>query len=163
MITPSTEMTYPDRLIIKDTCDKLVRCMSQFEKYTVKELKEDDYMDDFEEYEDFEKTISIPIYSYLNENPLDGLCEVYPNTTSNLSTGHVYSQISLLHNKDDRMSECNTGWGFPLRRFTKRHNIWNAVVACELYYSHFTRSLVRDVLLEEYRKEPLFLKKRKVV
>ena len=162
MITPPTEMTYQDRLIIKDTCDKIIRCMSQFKKYTTKQLMNDDYLYDYEEYEDFEKSTSIPIYSYRNENPLDGLCKVIPNLINESYKGSI---ITLSHYKDDRTCEENTSWGFPVSRFTKTNNIYNAVYACELFYRHFCdkkdklgRGAVSQMLLEEYRKEPLFMK-----
>jgi len=165
MITPPTEMTYKDRLIIKDTCDKIIRCMSQFSKYTKKELMNDDYLDDYEEYEDYEKSTSIPIYSYRNENHLDGLCEVRPITPVEGYVRNTGSRIILSHYKDDRPCEYDTSWGFPVRRFTKTKNIYHAVYACELFYQHFCdkkdelgRGAVSQMLLEEYRKEPLFMK-----
>ena len=167
MITPPTEMIYKDRLIIKDTCDKIIRCMSQFSKYTQKELMSYDFLDDYEEYEDFEKSTSIPIYSYRNENHLDGLCEVRPNIPDEDYVGNRGSIIILYHYKDDRTCEYDTGWSFPVRRFTKTNNIHHAVYACKLFYQHFCdqkdelgRGAVSQMLKEEYRKEPLFLKRR---
>ena len=121
MITPPTEMTYQDRLIIKNTCDKIIRCMSQFSKYTKK----------------------------------DGLCVVYPNVRNESFKGSI---ITVSHYKDDRPCEENTSWGFPVSRFTKTNNIYNAVYACKLFYEHFNRGEVAEMLLEEYRKEPLFMK-----
>jgi len=140
--------------------------MSQFGKYTKKELKNDDYWDDFEEYEDFEKSTSIPIYSYRNENHLDGLCKVEPTHHIEGYKGNTGSIIILYHYKDDLTCEYDTSWGFPLCRFTKNSNIYNAVFACELFYQHFCdqkdelgRGAVYKMLLEEYRKEPLFMKR----
>jgi len=167
-----TEMTYQDRLIIKDTCDKIIRCMSQLNKYTKKELMNGNYLDDYENYEDFKKSTSIPIYSYRNENPLNGLCEVEPYSTDRrLYEGGVdrrsVSLILLFHDKNDHLnpSKHDRSWSFPVGRFTKNNNIYNAVFACDLFYAHFNtdgvellKGEVAQMLLEEYRKEPLFIK-----
>jgi len=170
MLNPPTEMTYQDRLIIKDNCDKIIRCLLQFKEYTIKEIKDDDYLYDYEEYEDFKKSTTIPIYSYYNEEPMDGLCEVELNTPTDSYVGGKGSEISLLHNKEDELSKYNTGFIVPISRFTKTNCIYNAVNACCLYYSHFNpdteneeypmRGVIKDMLLEEYKKEPLFIKRR---
>ena len=165
MITAPTEMTYKDKLIIKDTCDKIIRCMSQFKNYTKKQLMNDEFLDDYETWEDYKKSTSIPIYSYLNENPMNGLCEVIPTHPNDSYVGGKGSYIAMWHCKDNRTNKVNTSWGYPVGRYARKVNIYNAIYACELFYSHFNtdgvqllKGEVAQMLLEEYSKEPLFLK-----
>ena len=167
LITPPTEMTYQDRLIIKDTCDKIIRCMSQFRKYTTKQLMNDEYLYDYDDFEDYKESTSIPIYSYRNENPLDGLLDFRPTTPNDDYAGNKGSIIILYNYKDTRVCEYDSSWGFPVRRITNNETIYNAVFACELFYKHFNKDgvellkgAVAQMLLEEYDKEPVFYKNR---
>ena len=164
MNTPPTEMTHLDKLIVKDTCDSIIRCMSQFDKYTIKELNNDDCLYDYEGYDLVEKSTSIPIFSYYNDL-MDGYCIVIPSHSYDSYGGNKVSTISLYNYKSDRSCKYDVSWSFPVSRFTKTKNISNAVLACELFYQHFCDEkdelgcvAVSKMLFEEYRKEPLFMK-----
>jgi hypothetical protein len=104
----------------------------------------------------------------LNENPMDGLCEVIPTHPNDSYVGGKGSYIAMFHRKDDRLNKVNRSWGYPVGRYTRGVNIWNAMFATCLYYAHFNpekehreypfNGVVKDMLSEEYSKEPLFMK-----
>lgn len=170
MITPPTEMTYQDRLIIKDTCDKMIRCMWMMNKYSMKELRNRDYLDDYEEYDDYKKATTIPIYSYRNENNLDGYFRFFPTRRVEDYRGNIGTTL-ILSNSTTEESEYDTSMTLPVYRWTKGDYICNAVLLCDWFYAHFckehqnddgtmrrfgTLGTVGKMLDEEYEKKPLF-------